>query len=89
MTKEIDRIAESAYREFSNAADYVWKTPRFIEKEYNDELEKLPDDEELARLRWRLESTKLKHVFPFLLATGNLFSVTSLFETYLLRLAKK
>jgi hypothetical protein len=38
MTKEIDRIAESAYREFSNAADYVWKTPRFIEKEYKDEL---------------------------------------------------
>lgn len=85
----LDIIAESAHREFSDAADYVWKTPRFIEKEFRDELQKLPNDPKIARLRWHFESNKLNHVFPFLQATGNLFSVTSLFETYLLRLAKE
>lgn len=83
----IDLIAKGAQREFSDAADYVWKTPRFIEKEFTDELQKLPNDPELAHLRWRFESNKLRNVFPFLQATGNLFSVTSLFEIYLLRLA--
>jgi hypothetical protein len=86
---EIDIITESAHREFSDAADYIWKTPRFIDKEFADELQKLPNDPEIASIRWHFESKKLKHVFPFLLATGNLFSVTSLFETYLLRLAKE
>lgn len=86
---EIDIIANTAYREFSDAADYIWKTPRFIGEEFKDEIQKLPNDPKIAHLRWHFESKKLKHVFPFLLATGNLFSVTSLFEIYLLRLSKE
>lgn len=89
MLNEIDIIADSAYREFSDAADYIWKTPRFIEKEFQDEIQKLSNDPKIARLRWHFESKKLKHVFPFLLATSNLLSVTSLFEIYLLRLSKE
>lgn len=87
--REIDIIANTAYSEFCDVADYIWKTPRFIETEFEDEIQKLPVDPELARLRWGFESKKLKQVFPFLLATGNLLSVTSLFEIYLLRLSKE
>ena len=40
-------------------------------------------------LRWRRESEKLTRVFPYLIAVGNLFSVVSLFESYLLLLGGK
>ena len=92
-TNEYEEIAERAYMEFSNVADYIWKAPRLIEHEEQLELSKLdryfPDNEEHAKLRWHFESKKLYSVFPFLIAVGNLYTVISLLESYLLLLAQK
>lgn len=81
-----------AYQEFSDIADYIWKAPRLLDHEREVELDKLPEfypkDPETAEERWRRESRKLDSIFPYLIATGNLFSVTSLFEAYLILLAQ-
>jgi len=89
----IHELADAIRQEISDIGDYIWKTPRFIENEYEIEAKKLsayfPDDPELAGLRWKRETRKLDRVFPFLNATSNLFSATSVFEVYLLRIAKE
>ena len=95
-------LAARAYREFNDAADFVWKTPEFIEEQTRLELQKLRDyfpmtgdkDEDARRLemrdyRWTHEERKLKRTFPYLLASGNLFTAISLFETYCLMLCKE
>lgn len=86
------KLARSAYDEFSNAADYIWKTPRFLEAEREEELAKLPiyfpNAPQLASLRWQHESAKIDRTFPFLMSRGNLFSIASLYESYLHLLAK-
>lgn len=86
------KLAVVAHDEFGDAADYIWKAPRLIESERNDELAKLPayfpSNPELAELRWEHESKKLENTFPYLMSRGNLFSVASLYEAYLILLAK-
>ncbi|MFZ3091064.1 MAG: hypothetical protein WA240_10650 [Nitrospirota bacterium] len=85
------KIADRAYREFTDVADYIWKSPRLIEHETKLEVQKLknyfPNSEEHAKLRWHFESNKLNSVFPYLIAVGNTFSIMSLFESYLLIVA--
>ena len=87
------KLASSAYDEFSNAADYIWKTPRFLENEREDELAKLPiyfpNNPEIAEKRWKIEGRKIEQTFPWLMSRGNLFSIASLYEAYLLLLAKE
>jgi hypothetical protein len=89
--KWIEQLRGVATWEFTNAADFVWKTPTFVELQKEIELQKsheyFPNDERMRALRWRIESRKLKHVFPSLIASGNLFNILSLFEVYLLQLA--
>lgn len=79
--------------EFDLVCDYVWKSPNFIKHETELEKRKLksyfPDDDRLASMRWSLESLKLEHIYPKAISMGNLFYVSSLFETYMLRLAKE
>jgi hypothetical protein len=86
-----EEIADRAYREFTDVADFIWKSPRLIEHETKLEARKLkeyfPNDEKLAKLRWHFESNKLNSVFPYLISVGNMFSVMSLFESYLLILS--
>jgi|GEM_PF-1822672 len=86
------KLARSAYNEFSNAADFIWKTPRLLDSEREDELAKLPiyfpNAPQLASLRWQHESAKIDRTFPFLMSRGNLFSIASLYESYLHLLAK-
>jgi hypothetical protein len=88
---KFEEIAARAYHEFTDAADYVWKSPRLIEHETELEARKLkdyfPNDEKHAKVRWHFESHKLTNVFPYLISNGNLFSVMSLFESYLLILS--
>jgi len=71
-------------------ADFIWKSPRLIEHETKLEQKKLrvyfPGRPDMAEFRWRLESRKLTSVFPYLIAVGNLFTVISSFEVYLLLL---
>jgi hypothetical protein len=86
-------LSDRAWREFDAVADYIWKIPAFIEREREIEMLKLSayfaeDDEEARRFRWHHESQKLDGVFPFLIATGNLFSLISLLEVYLLQLCR-
>lgn len=101
MEEEIFRsFAHAALDEFSNVADYIWKTPKFIDREIILEKEKLESyfpltgderkDELATRLRiqrWEHESHKLFELFPNLLAVANLFSCLALFEAHCLRLA--
>ena len=88
----LSQLRSRIYNEFTDAMDYIWKSPRLIESETKEELEKLdvyfPNDPDLAALRWRFESKRLEHAFPFLNSIGNLFGIMSLFEAYLLRIAK-
>jgi len=90
---KLEELAERASQEFSDAADYIWKSPRLITHETELELKKLPayfpNDPDHAKIRWQFESDKLKRVFPYLIAIGNLFSVVSLFESYLLLFANE
>ena len=93
LSSQLGKLAKQAHIEFTGVSDYVWKSPRLIEHETKLELEKLPayypNDPKTAELRWKLESKNLTRVFPYLIAVGNLFSVASLFETYLLLLGGK
>jgi len=88
-----ESIAYNASIEFSDAADYFWKSPKLIEHETKIEVEKIKtyftNDDEHAKLRWKIESFKLKNVFPYLIAVGNMFSIMSLFETYLLIISRE
>jgi hypothetical protein len=96
------QFASSAYFEFTDVADYIWKSPRLIESEFKLEIEKLNayfpvkgDDKQDAqnikyrKMRWQHERKKLTAIFPYLMATGNLFSIISLFETYCFILCKE
>lgn len=92
MNQELNEaLLSQIQHEFDSVADYVWKAPRLIKHETELELKKLgeyfPDSPELADFRWRHESRKLNATFPYMIAVGNLFSVASLYETYLLLVA--
>lgn len=93
LSCDLEDSAKRAYLEFTDVSDYIWKSPNLIAHETKLELRKLPayypNDPKTAKLRWKLESHKLNRVFPYLIAVGNLFSVVSLFESYLLLLGGK
>lgn len=92
FSNELHRLADSAGSEFDYLSDYIWKSPKLLEQETKLELRKLkvyfPNDSEGARLRWAHESHKLTRVFPYLIAVGNLFMATSIFESYMFLLAE-
>ncbi|WOJ88836.1 hypothetical protein RZS28_13605 [Methylocapsa polymorpha] len=91
----LEGLASQAFSEFSEAADYYWKSARLIDSELKSEALKLSDyyplsGEEkadriaikLRKFRWTREHRKLTGVFPYLIAAGNLFSCVSLFEVF-------
>src|SRR5229473_496563 len=76
-------LARNVSVEFSDVADYIWKTPNLIEQEKAVEEEKLRayfpltgdlEKDDLARRlragRWAHESRKLFSLFPSLMASG-------------------
>ena len=87
------QLATRASEEFDNLSDFIWKAPRLVETERELELAKLhlyfPNDPVSRDLRWRDESHNLDHVFPYLIAVGNLFALLSLFESYVLALCSE
>lgn len=89
-TTAIGQLKKRAFWEFQDVSDFVWKAPRLIDSERIRETKKLdayfPDDTEHRRLRHARESQKLDATFPYMIATGNLFSTISLFESYMLLL---
>ena len=91
--EQIENLCGRAYREFCEATDFIWKSPNLIKHETAVELKKLkayfPDNPEAQKERWDYQSTKLNNTFPYMIAIGNLFTVLSLFESYLLSLAIK
>ena len=92
QSSQLSQLQHRIHMEFDTAADYIWKAPRLIQHEAVLEAKKLreyfPSGGEIAGFRWRRESEKLESCFPYLIAVGNLFSATSLFETYLMLIAR-
>jgi hypothetical protein len=101
LDSELHRLALSSYEEFADIADYIWKCPNLIESETKIEIEKLKEyfplkgdseHDETARrfrkIRWQHEGRKLRGVFPYVMANGNLFTCISVFETHCLMLCK-
>jgi hypothetical protein len=86
----LEQLATRASQEFADLSDFVWKAPNLVESERQIELSKLerysPDDREGRETRWKAESHRLDHVFPYLIAVGNLFALLSVFESYMLAL---
>lgn len=93
FAREMLMLAEQAEWEFSAIGDYVWKAPRLIDLEKEREKKKLecfPEHMAEAReFRRNFEFYRLENTFPYLIAMGNLFSVFSMFETYLMLLVGK
>jgi hypothetical protein len=88
--EDLAGLIESAWLDFDYAADYVWKVPRFLKGERRREREALrdfPRGSASWRFRRHHEFLKLRSVFPYLIAQGSLFSILSLLENYILRLA--
>lgn len=84
-------LASDVFTEYTDVADYVWKAPNLIKAEERIERKKLKryfseDEAAIRSFRWYLESRKLHGIFPVLIALGNLYTVVSLFENYMLRL---
>lgn len=91
---EIERLRDRAYLEFADVGDFIWKAPRLIDNERELEERKLDayfsNDGEHRQHRQRrreMEQRKLDSTFPYMITTGNLFALLSLFESYLLLLA--
>lgn len=93
LSEQLNQLASQASDEFDDILDYIWKSPGLIKHETEIELKKIPlyfpNDPKSAALRWKWQSEKLTGVFPQFIAVGNLFSVVSLFEFYLLQLGDK
>jgi hypothetical protein len=92
LAEDIEEFAWRVMHEMSDVSDYIWKSPRMIERETKLEIDKLaryfPNDRSTAQLRWKDESHKLTETFPNLIAVGNLFLSASLFERNILELLK-
>ena len=90
-TDSIEQLRERASREFWDITDFIWKAPHLIDHEAKLEAKKLdayfPDKSINRSRRKESETRKLEGTFPYMISTGNLFSVISVFETYLLLLA--
>jgi hypothetical protein len=87
-------LAERAYGEFCDAADYFWKAAKFLDSELQEEVAKLSDyfpftGDPLREARGRLELPMIRGTFSYLIYSGNLFSSASLFESYLFLMCKE
>ena len=87
-TDKYDTISTNILAGFYDIADYFWKSPRLLEHETKLESQKTKDyflhDARRGNLRWQIEYERIKSVFPYLISLGNMFSVMSVFESYLL-----
>lgn len=89
-------IEEQILIEFEHISDFIWKSHSLIsqEKDREDEIYNLYTSEgsnnllEIADLRWEYESFKINQIFPYLINSSNLFTIISILEHNLLKLAK-
>ncbi|MCT7604786.1 UTP--glucose-1-phosphate uridylyltransferase [Aliarcobacter butzleri] len=89
-------IEEQILIEFEHISDFVWKSHNLIsqEKERENKIYNLYTSEgsnnllEIANMRWEYESFKIDKVFPYIINTNNLFTIISILEHNLLKLAK-
>jgi hypothetical protein len=92
MKNELNSIMKKAQKEFGDTIDFIWKSSRLIDNEIQTEFAKakeyFPDDSNRALMRLKFNMERLENVFPYLIATGNLFCVSSLFEIYMLGLSQ-
>ena len=91
-------LSLEAQTEFEALSDYIWKVPRFLETEEQNERKKLdayfpPDDksdrnQRLRSMRAGMEFKKIWVDFPVFQRTSNLLMVVSVFEYHLVRLVE-
>lgn len=89
-------IESQIEEEFVHISDFIWKSNRLIVEEKKREEEiysicesSLSADMIVANLRWEHESFKINKVFPYLTNVSNLFTLISILEHNLLKLAKE
>ena len=89
-------IEEQILIEFQHISDFIWKSHNLIsqEKEREDTIYDLYTSEgsdnllEITDMRLKYESFKIDKVFPYLINISNLFTIISILEYNLLKLAK-
>lgn len=94
----IHTLSIEAQSEFESLSGYIWKIPRFLESEEQNERQKLdayfpPEDKSDLNQRRRstraeMEFKKIWIDFPVFQRTSNLFMVISVFEHHLVRLVE-
>ncbi len=94
--KKYSSIELQIEEEFVYISDYIWKNNRLIleekkreEKMYNMCEKSSSADMDIANLRWEHESFKINKVFPYLTNISNLFTLISILEHNLFKLASE
>ncbi|AEA71626.1 Hypothetical protein PSEBR_cmegm128 [Pseudomonas brassicacearum subsp. brassicacearum NFM421] len=92
---DIIGILNSALREWIDIGDFVWKSDHVITREKEIEQKKIksyfPDKDaakDVIAARAEILQNRLENTYPYMISSGNLFSILSIFEAYLLRLAR-
>ena len=94
--KTYSSIESQIEEEFVHISDFIWKSNRLTLKEkqreeeiYNIYARSSDADMTVANLRWEHESFKINKVFPYLTNVSNLFTLISILEHNLFKLAKE
>ncbi|MBP5954155.1 hypothetical protein ICA16_00610 [Pseudomonas anatoliensis] len=91
---DLELLIQEMHREWHDISDYVWKSASLIWHEKKLEERKIQaSDTSLASVRELIEhracihNKRWNYTYPFMIGSGGLFSVLSIFESYLLSLA--
>ncbi|AHJ12953.1 hypothetical protein [Sulfurospirillum multivorans] len=93
--RKYSSIESQIDEEFMHISDFIWKSNYLIleekkrEKEIYSMYEEAAIDMITANLRWEYESFKINKIFPYLTNVSNLFTLISILEHNLLKLAKE
>ena len=91
---DLEELIQSMNSEWHDISDYVWKSSGLIWHEQNLEARKVEASDtslasvrELIAHRAFIHDRRWSHTYPFMIGSGALFTVLSIFESYLLSLA--
>ncbi len=92
IKKLLSEFNKESCTEFNYLLDYIWKSKRLIDYEWEVEKKKLKhyfvNDSEIRRWRKAHESHKLFNLFPESIAKANVFLAFSIFETKILGICR-
>lgn len=91
---DLEDLIQIMHLEWHDISDYVWKSSGLIWHEQKLEERKIEASDtslasvrELIAHRAYIHTRRWSHTYPFMIASGGLFTVLSIFESYLLSLA--